>query len=463
MTLWVDAASGDDENDGTESAPLRTVSGAVSRIPLVIDHDVHVKVRPGVYPESFSIMVLFGRQRAIKIEGTDWTQVTPRTGPPAGRFASTAGRHATVEGATWAADELKGRFVRILTGGHAGKCLVIVSNTADTIELCTAANPLSGAQFELVTPAAMITGAFEDAEAPVASIAGVGRGSGKGLSSVSLVNLSIDVLGQQKNGVWAAGGVDVYLDNVKISGNGTSSDFTGIRVDNGGGPARCELTDCVVFANARTDFQGAQAAGADLSATRCLFDGNGASSRIGVGVEHGTGALTDCVVQGFSKATLGHGCSAGESSVSFMGGVIRHCRAGVVASAGATFTLRGEIRECAGRGVVLQERARGVLDDGGAVRSNGSHGISLHGYGASLLLLGQHDVSRNGGHGVFTGGDPQDAFIDVTASAATTMNENTSGDFTTDGGKTSVGLTALRKLPGKVSVDQRRVIRLASG
>lgn len=61
LELWVDGAAGDDANNGLDStSPKKTIMGAVNAIPIVLNGDVTVHIKPGTYQEE---IVLSGRHR----------------------------------------------------------------------------------------------------------------------------------------------------------------------------------------------------------------------------------------------------------------------------------------------------------------------------------------------------------------------------------------------------------------
>ena len=49
--LVVDAG-GDDDNPGTEGEPLATIQEAFNRLPIVVQHDTTIRVRPGTYTDE---------------------------------------------------------------------------------------------------------------------------------------------------------------------------------------------------------------------------------------------------------------------------------------------------------------------------------------------------------------------------------------------------------------------------
>ncbi|MGO4678210.1 DUF1565 domain-containing protein, partial [Bosea sp. 2YAB26] len=61
ITYYVNAASGNDSNNGlTSSAPFKTISKAISMIPQIVNHNVIINVAAGTYNEEVSLSGYMG-------------------------------------------------------------------------------------------------------------------------------------------------------------------------------------------------------------------------------------------------------------------------------------------------------------------------------------------------------------------------------------------------------------------
>lgn len=61
VTYYVNAATGNDANDGLIGSPLKTIQAAINKLPPVIDHTVTINVAEGTYAENVSIAGFVGR------------------------------------------------------------------------------------------------------------------------------------------------------------------------------------------------------------------------------------------------------------------------------------------------------------------------------------------------------------------------------------------------------------------
>ncbi len=68
MNLYVNAATGDDENPGTEAEPKQTIQGALDAVPYVVAHAVTIHLADGTYADAVAIdrAVLDGASLAIQ-------------------------------------------------------------------------------------------------------------------------------------------------------------------------------------------------------------------------------------------------------------------------------------------------------------------------------------------------------------------------------------------------------------
>ena len=150
--------TGNDGNEGSAAAPLRTIQAAINRVPSRIAHDVTINVGAGTYIEAININKNFDALKLFVIQGTAWTAFAPTSGLATGTFTSALDNTATLTGAGWAVNGLKGKFLVVASGALSGQKLVIAGNTTDTIELAgnVSVTELNGALFSFAVPAVFI-------------------------------------------------------------------------------------------------------------------------------------------------------------------------------------------------------------------------------------------------------------------------------------------------------------------
>lgn len=169
-TLYVDPVNGLDTNDGSgPGKAFRTLTAALSTLPIIINHDQTINIAAGtlvdvhpIIPPPFqcvngSVVILGAMRDYIPAQGS-------ATGTFDASFTATYVQTATVAGANWAVDGLRGQgvFVEITSGPNLGLRLPILSNAAATIDVGA---PLDGnasgvtitsATFKLVVPATVL-------------------------------------------------------------------------------------------------------------------------------------------------------------------------------------------------------------------------------------------------------------------------------------------------------------------
>lgn len=143
LTLFVNEATGNDNNPGTEAAPMKSIVAAVDRLPKRVRHLLKVGVAPGNYQgftlTGFTIDPAPGVNACgIVIYATGYATAALTQGSATGTLTATStGNSATPTFSTvtdntqnWAVNELKGKLLEV------GSSLVpINSNTATEITL----------------------------------------------------------------------------------------------------------------------------------------------------------------------------------------------------------------------------------------------------------------------------------------------------------------------------------------
>lgn len=175
IALYVETTGSDLTGDGTILKPFLTIQKAVDSLPKQINHTVTINVGIGTFAgcnfEGFSINTLGVDVLGVTFVGTMSTSVLAG-GLSSGIVASaTAGTGdsvtwgtATVTGAGWTDDDLRGRFIRIDAGTGAGQILPIVSNTATVITVAGNWTAPTGATFTIVEPDTIINAAFNNVQ-----------------------------------------------------------------------------------------------------------------------------------------------------------------------------------------------------------------------------------------------------------------------------------------------------------
>lgn len=145
ITYYVES-TGSDENDGSLAKPFKTIQRAVDMVPKRIKHPVVINVGAGTF-DGFAldgITIQYASTGSyIGVIGTLTTH-TPSAGIAGGTATgfvngSNATRSSiTIAGAGWTVDALKGKLMRVLSGGGytndpTKSCYVISANTADTV------------------------------------------------------------------------------------------------------------------------------------------------------------------------------------------------------------------------------------------------------------------------------------------------------------------------------------------
>ncbi len=145
ITYYVDPAGSDVTGSGSITLPFRSIQYALDSIPKRVRHIVNIKVSAGTY-NGFTLNgfvfdpIIPGSATGISILGT-WVNFAPATGAATGTLSSVAAGTSnpvtwavlTDAGQTWTTDNLKGKFINILTGTSAGTILPIASNTATNL------------------------------------------------------------------------------------------------------------------------------------------------------------------------------------------------------------------------------------------------------------------------------------------------------------------------------------------
>lgn len=191
LTMYLDPVAGSDTGACDVAAPCQTIAYAQQKIPKHLAYGVTMNLAAGTYNEVLVFDYIDGGAGAaasITLQGSAWTAFAPATGPASGQFTSAAGRVATLTGAGWTVNNLRGTHVKITSGTKSGNYYPIAANTADGVTLPLVAADMTAiatATFELVRPAAIIS------HAAVAGVAALITNSG----TAALVLNTVDIVG----------------------------------------------------------------------------------------------------------------------------------------------------------------------------------------------------------------------------------------------------------------------------
>jgi hypothetical protein len=253
MNFYVAASGGDDSSNNqcqSASTPCATIQGAINKIPRIIKNTVVVNVAAGNYKgavlEGFTFLGQVGNITygapvggggALVIQGT-FQPATLAQGVVTGQLTSVAQRsnfkgQATVSGANWAVNDLRGKFLRI-TGGtgfnsrFVPPAFLIQSNTSTVMNFGDEVNFYmdSTTTFEIDTNATHInTGApYPNNTQSPTNYAGLFIGG----NSSNIVNITpIRILGIDFNASGATYGIDVNSGPAGASFAVTDCSFSG--------------------------------------------------------------------------------------------------------------------------------------------------------------------------------------------------------------------------------------------
>lgn len=195
VTLYVDAAAGDDADSGDVSNPLATLVEAETRIPYIVAHTVIINV--GTHAGNGYAQPTF-RERILRaniyIVGTNFTELVSSTAALGG-----SGQEVVVSSGL-SVNAYRGKTIEILSGTAIGDRRTIRNNTATDIvpvERFTTAISVSDT-YKIVEPTAVIEVGFDTATGIVPPLV-IGCGTGpaqlfesKSVPNVQFINLAFD-------------------------------------------------------------------------------------------------------------------------------------------------------------------------------------------------------------------------------------------------------------------------------
>jgi hypothetical protein len=157
--LYIDASSGDDENDGSSWGNAKeTLLAAVEAAAEYPRHDIAFHARGAFNENSNLIIPISGKHRKVIFDffdnGNNETIVVAEQ-----TSTSVTTDTLTKTGAGWTVNAYRGEWVKITDGAQAGNYRQIRSNTSDTMTFCNSISGLSGTpKFKIVRSSCQING-----------------------------------------------------------------------------------------------------------------------------------------------------------------------------------------------------------------------------------------------------------------------------------------------------------------
>lgn len=293
LAYYCDAATGSDSNDGSLASPFLTIQKARDVLPPNINHGVVIHLAAGNYAGANFVGLNFAPGGYVAIVGVMAT-ATGLTGLASGTLtgstpgSDTNGTWATATNTSggYAADELRGMFIRYDAGAASGQIHPISGNTATVITLPGAQTSPGNVAYTIVRPAAIINA---NTSRPGDYIIAASASSGGGLfltDSPGTASLGTYFVDSVK--ITTANGIRAWASNVTaIRCWFDNSSFEGAR--SGG---RVAVTDSAFTTN--SNIAGNTAPGMRFVLTRNVFvataaSGNAMSFSVGSGLSIGGG------------------------------------------------------------------------------------------------------------------------------------------------------------------------------
>ena len=464
INIYVDALNGNDNNTGHSTSPLKTITAALKKLPTYITQNVTINVKAGVYNESITLPFLVKYGSKLLIKGIDETKVIPASGPSSGTFTGVGVggvRWVALTGAGWTPGDLIGKFLKI-----GNNYIPIADNTADEILVPIKTTSIATSSFEIVEPAATIL-----AKSGEGGTIFVNNRDQSYRYDTEFNFLIIDGNGEKFNVLHTYG--DAAYTNCRIQGGAIFQVF----MYNASSGVKLESThiDCnntyfgitVDKGDSYLDLRGISCVG---SANYSIVAVNNSYVQQDVfGSYHGypttsifSGGAISCISlfrRAYWNATNngmlcmnsgGIGLDISDSNYDAIATGVNH-----------------EFVGHSSHGIVLGKHTSttsGNADINHAkVTNNGGHGILISGSHSYLRCL-VSNVDNNGGYGIACIPDDNSAnsisHCNIVVSSSTTLNGNTSGEFTLDG-VTPDTLTNLRAQNPKVLVNNLNFNRIA--
>jgi hypothetical protein len=193
------------------SLPFATIQSAINSLPGVSrPYSIFINIGSG----NFSGAILSGFDGILTIIGQSELS-TLTTGPNTDTATSGATRTITLTAAGWTVNELRGKFIRIVSGTGIGQVSIIAENTTDTITVAKkwTTVPTSTSVFEIYEPTTIINTNVLDS-----SGYSLGLGFFDYSGKVTLENIAIAIPGTIYFGAVFVRGQTAVLRDVSITG-----------------------------------------------------------------------------------------------------------------------------------------------------------------------------------------------------------------------------------------------------
>jgi hypothetical protein len=465
LTLWVDAAAGDDTFDGSELRPFKSIVAALSSLPPIIKHAINIKVKAGTYSDGLQCSSIFTGDPSLgtllTIEGVDFTTPVLGSGSitagtlgtgvalPRPSHTPTAGAKCSypVAGAAWAVNELLGMFVNI-----AGSLYPIAGNTATSVEIPVEGASINGKPFTIVQHGVVLS--HTTGFAAVTSMTNAGRQN----TALKLKNLKVQ--GSSFYGMYIDSG-NVGLDGVLVKGHS----FAGVIMYGTGSSLYCVRS----FIHGPTYGIQTTAAVGYIGFSSSVVDGTGGGNRMFYGANTWTGHvdfLGHCI---FQNAQFGFMAHAGpgfiqEGSTGHM--IVRNCSVhGVNLSGGVNWACNPEVFNCVTGikfRVAVEGELAGHINMNGTVYVNDCSGDALEVGGThTALSFLAGDISGNTGTGIHMFLNAHNSFNSLSVeNASTNFTMSANGSDVKYPGAGSGGVTLATLKTAGVTVDANSFTRI---
>ena len=136
VSLYVDDALGNDENDGSSGSPKATILGALNALPVVIAHPATICVRPSSYPEG-NTLLNFDRFNTLDYITIKTVNSNDENMYDNGLATGGGNNYLDDSGKSWSADQFNGAYIWIYAGTGRGQIRTISDTTSTRITVTT--------------------------------------------------------------------------------------------------------------------------------------------------------------------------------------------------------------------------------------------------------------------------------------------------------------------------------------
>jgi hypothetical protein len=457
------ATTGSDSNDGlTTLTPLLTINAAIAKIGFVLNATPIINLAVGTYKEFVS-PVIYGSGitlKSLNIVGPAMVAYTPTTGPQTGTFTSAAaitstagvvgnaGIKVTLTAAGWTVDDLKGRFIRFISGAgtYDGYVLPIASNTVDGFDLplpTAAAALVATAVFVIETPGAIIQ--VPDVIPPQYTTSGVITALGS--AALQLTNIEVNGSTTARYTVLVGDQGAVTMTQCRLIGGVTGYPLCPMRNNSYLSVTKTFLGTLGTSAGISGD---STARGSTLYCAWVVITpitGTSTSSPLSIS---GAANIYFTIIQNYTSAA---GLTYSSNGVQPPNGVlVRNCKHGIYILGDSPQTINGTnitVFNCNNHAIRSTCLSNTIYYFNGLVISECYSGIIFVNGHSTIQLTGTCNITNSAGAGIYVGDyNLKGVHSFCKIGAAVSMSGNVAGDIQIDG-VNYISLATLRAAPGK--------------